>query len=56
MTFCAICSIVLKTMYRIEYAPVAQGIEQWFPVPRVGGSNPSRCADVTNEKIRTEEK
>ena len=23
------------------YALVAQGIEQWFPVPRVGGSNPS---------------
>src|SRR5918997_3490494 len=23
-------------------APVAQGIEQWFPKPRVGGSNPSR--------------
>ena len=28
----------------IVYAPVAQGIEQWFPVPRVGGSNPSGCA------------
>ncbi len=27
-----------------KYAPVAQGIEQRFPVPRVGGSNPSRCA------------
>ena len=28
----------------IVYAPVAQGIEQRFPVPRVGGSNPSGCA------------
>ena len=25
-------------------ALVAQGIEQRFPVPRVGGSNPSGCA------------
>lgn len=25
-------------------APVAQGIEQWFPVPRARGSNPFRCA------------
>ena len=25
-----------------NYALVAQGIEQRFPVPRVGGSNPSR--------------
>jgi hypothetical protein len=25
-------------------APVAQGIEQRFPKPRVGGSNPSRRA------------
>lgn len=25
------------------YALVAQGIEQWFPVPRVGGSIPSGC-------------
>ncbi len=24
-------------------ALVAQGIEQWFPVPRVGGSIPSGC-------------
>ena len=31
------------------HAPVAQGIEQWFPVPRVGGSNPSRCVK-TNEQ------
>ena len=27
----------------LQYASVAQGIEQWFPVPCVGGSNPSRC-------------
>ncbi len=25
-------------------APVAQGIEQWFPVPCARGSNPFRCA------------
>lgn len=25
------------------FASVAQGIEQRFPVPRGGGSNPSRC-------------
>ena len=32
-------------MYRKVFlnAPVAQGIEQWFPVPRAGGSNPSGC-------------
>ena len=27
-------------------ASVAQGIEQLFPVPCVGGSNPSRRGDV----------
>ena len=27
-----------------RFAPVAQGIEQRFPKPRVGGSNPSRRA------------
>lgn len=26
-----------------SYALVAQGIEQWFPVPCVGGSNPFEC-------------
>ncbi len=26
-----------------SYALVAQGIEQWFPVPCVGGSNPLEC-------------
>lgn len=31
-------------MYTLQcQAPVAQGIEQWFPVPRAGGSNPSGC-------------
>jgi hypothetical protein len=29
-----------------RFAPVAQGIEQRFPKPRVGGSNPSRRAFV----------
>ena len=24
----------------VTIAPVAQGIERWFPVPKVGGSNP----------------
>ena len=32
------------------YALVAQGIEQWFPVPRVGGSNPSGCVWCFGEK------
>src|SRR5215212_7186968 len=37
-------------------APVAQGIEQRFPKPRVGGSNPSRRtpkspANSENEKM-----
>ncbi len=38
-----------------ESAPVAQGIEQRFPVPRVGGSNPSGCVSwyvVRKEKGR----
>ena len=37
-------------------ALVAQGIEQWFPVPRVGGSNPSKCAFFVAEIILDEDK
>jgi hypothetical protein len=33
------CGIITEK----EYAFVAQGIELWFPVPRVGGSSPSGC-------------
>src|SRR5215203_4752960 len=33
-----------------RYGPVAQGIEQWFPVPCVGGSNPSRPASFSPHK------
>ena len=35
-----------------RFAPVAQGIEQRFPKPRVGGSNPSRRApeDTANRE------
>ena len=36
--------IVLRWLSNFRNAPVAQGIEQRFPVPRAGGSNPSRCA------------
>lgn len=32
------------------HALVAQGIEQWFPVPRVGGSNPSKCVIFIGKK------
>ena len=38
-----------------RFAPVAQGIEQRFPKPRVGGSNPSRRATkspANSEKTR----
>src|SRR5918997_2931514 len=31
-------------------ATVAQGIEQWFPKPRVGGSNPSRRISILPAK------
>ena len=37
------------------HAPVAQGIEQWFPVPRVGGSNPSGCVICFGESMRIRE-
>ena len=30
-----------------DYAPVAQWIEQWSSKPRVGGSNPSRRATIS---------
>lgn len=33
-----------------EHASVAQGIEQRFPVPCAGGSNPSRCGQVEPDK------
>lgn len=36
-------------------ALVAQGIEQWFPVPRVGGSNPSGCVICFGESMRIRE-
>lgn len=39
-TFGAECAKLFKSQ---KDAPVAQGIEQWFPVPRVRGSNPFRC-------------
>ena len=39
-TFCVSCHSSTKVNC---YAPVAQGIEQWFPKPCVGGSNPLRC-------------
>lgn len=55
LTFCAFCSIVLKGTDVQYRAPVAQGIEQWFPVPRVGGSNPSRCVLNLQGNYKTEE-
>jgi hypothetical protein len=36
----------------LRFAPVAQGIEQRFPKPRVGGSNPSRRASKIPAKRR----
>ncbi len=38
-----------------RYALVAQWIEQRFPVPRVGGSNPLGCRALSEELIRIEE-
>ncbi len=32
-------------------APVAQGIEHWFPKPGVVGSNPTGCIDGSGLKI-----
>lgn len=52
-TFCVSCHSSTKVNC---YAPVAQGIEQWFPVPRVGGSNPSKCAFFVSEIILDEDK
>lgn len=37
----------LKTLFAL----VAQGIEQWFPVPRAGGSNPSGCIEKQLKKF-----
>src|SRR5665647_986665 len=34
--------------------PVAQGIEQWFPKPCVGGSNPPRAAFPSRRPGRNE--
>lgn len=31
----------LKTTRKTAFAPVAQGIEHWFPKPVVAGSNPA---------------
>ena len=38
-----ILAVFFNLLYNKSVAPVAQGIEQWFPEPRVGGSNPSWC-------------
>ncbi len=35
-----------------RYALVAQWIEQRFPVPRVGGSNPLGCRALSEELIK----
>ena len=57
-----VLAVFAASLYNKDVAPVAQGIEQWFPEPRVGGSNPSWCIFLClfykkgcctiNEKIR----